>query len=126
MGNSIGDRHGGLVFGSGIGGTITKGWQRISQKIKYRYSDGNTYTDYDTKAEALKAKRAQNGGTVTRIDPTRIGKRKLDADDIATILSALRFWQVWMDKNGGVAPIADHFSDGAEPLSDENIDELCE
>lgn len=37
------------------------------QKIVYRYSDGNTYTDYDTKEEALEAKRLQNGGTVVKL-----------------------------------------------------------
>lgn len=32
----------------------------------YRYRDENTYTDYETRAEAVAAKKAQNGGEVFR------------------------------------------------------------
>jgi hypothetical protein len=50
----------------------------------------------------------------------------LDEHELATVLSALRFWQQWLDSHDGAAPICDHFSDGAVPLTSEEIDTLCE
>lgn len=50
----------------------------------------------------------------------------LDEHELATVLSALRFFQSWMDSHSGVTPICDHFVDGAEPLTMGEIDELCE
>jgi hypothetical protein len=51
---------------------------------------------------------------------TRVTRREL-----ATILAALRLWQVEMAKGDG-PPILDHFADGVRPLNDGEIDRLCE
>lgn len=51
---------------------------------------------------------------------TRLTKREL-----ATVIVALRYWQVAIDTNGG-PPISEHFFNGVTPLTDDEIDELCD
>lgn len=46
--------------------------------------------------------------------------------DLATVLAALRYWQQDLAENDGAGPISpDHFDD-CEPLTVEEIDDLCE
>lgn len=51
---------------------------------------------------------------------TRLTKREL-----ATVIVALRYWQVAIGTNGG-PPISEHFFNGVTPLTDDEIDELCD
>jgi hypothetical protein len=51
---------------------------------------------------------------------TRLTKREL-----ATVLAALRYWQAALDSNGGPR-ISEHFFDDVTPLSDDEIDDLCD
>lgn len=51
---------------------------------------------------------------------TRLTKREL-----ATVLAALRFWQTSMNQNNGPL-LSDHFYNGVTPLTDDEIDELCD
>ncbi len=46
--------------------------------------------------------------------------------ELATVLSALRYWQQDLADNETEGPISDHFDDKITPLSAEEIDELCE
>lgn len=50
---------------------------------------------------------------------------KLSPRELATVLAALRYWQEELEPDG-IPPIMDYFTDGTEPLSIEDIDELCE
>jgi hypothetical protein len=52
----------------------------------YRYSDGNTFTDYALKEDAQAAKAAQNGGTIRKIAQQPDGW----TFEIATYFSAAR------------------------------------
>jgi hypothetical protein len=44
-------------------------------RTKYRYSDGNTYTDNLTLKQAREFKRLQNGGTITPMKRKATRKR---------------------------------------------------
>jgi hypothetical protein len=48
---------------------------------------------------------------------------KLSDSELATILSALRAWQEWVEENGR-PPTQDHFLD-CRPLTVEEVNELC-
>jgi hypothetical protein len=50
---------------------------------------------------------------------------KLTKRELATVLAALRYWQVAISTNGG-PPISEHFFNGLTPLTDDEIDELCD
>jgi hypothetical protein len=50
---------------------------------------------------------------------------KLTSRELATILAALRYWQEELS-DIGFAPLPGHFSDGITPLSNLDIDELCD
>ena len=68
------------------------GWKTKKHKPKrYRYSDGNTFTDNLTLAEARRFKKLQNGGTITPMPKAKV--EHLDNSDVATILAALRLFQ---------------------------------
>jgi hypothetical protein len=49
----------------------------------------------------------------------------LDKHELATVLAALRYWQRYIETYNDV-PVTEHFEDGAEPLTVEDIDTLCE
>lgn len=49
---------------------------------------------------------------------------RLTDRELATVLAALRYWQIDLDANNGV-PICEHFED-VTPLTVDEIDELCE
>lgn len=51
---------------------------------------------------------------------TRLTKREL-----ATVIAALRYWQVAVDQSNG-PPISDYFFNSVTPLSDDEIDALCD
>ena len=45
--------------------------------------------------------------------------------EIATVLAALRYWQANVPESERAAVMPEHF-DGAVPLGDDDIDDLCE
>jgi hypothetical protein len=63
-------------------------------------------------------------GEVDEVDATEAA---LDARELATVLAALRNWQTHLCVNDGLpgAEFAEHF-EGIDPMTDEEIDELCE
>lgn len=121
---------------------------------RYRFSDGNTFTDDLTLAQAKKFKRLQGGGNISFMPaPQTIGEKHyarkgrskvkakmehLDDSDVATILAALRLFQEEYENKDAVQ-IADawpgHFNVQGEreeldvvpkPLGAACIDALCE
>ena len=49
----------------------------------------------------------------------------LDANELATVLAALRYWQQYLEANGDEPVISKHFED-AKPLTPDQIDDLIE
>ncbi len=45
--------------------------------------------------------------------------------ELATVLAALRYWQDEMSPHASAAAYPEHFAKGIEPLTTEEIDELC-
>ena len=66
----------------------------------YRFSDGNTYTDYPTLAEAEAARHAQNGGTIT---PMLTGTWALEIKYLSAEKKARTGWCVLRDPLGEYA-----------------------
>jgi hypothetical protein len=49
----------------------------------------------------------------------------LDANELATVLAALRYWQQDLEANGDEPVISEHFED-VKPLTPDQIDDLVE
>lgn len=78
----------------------------MTLKYRYRYSDGNTYTDYPTRKQALAAKKAQNGGTIT--------KRRIPQRSVSRVTAALKDYDCCNDKATAVRDMLSdlrHFCD---------------
>ncbi len=50
----------------------------------------------------------------------------LNSREIATILAALRHWQHFLLENDITSLSPEHFAEGGNPLTVQEIDELCE
>ena len=51
---------------------------------------------------------------------------RLSDRELATVLAALRYWQQDLTENDDGPIDSEHFADGIEPLSVDEIDELCQ